>query len=62
MDFDLNYREETILNIFAYWLCNYDIEFVYGAYIDWKDETDNIIFLLNEAVKKLKYPSGFNSN
>ncbi len=52
---DLDPRERY-LNLFAYWMVGYDTDFTYGAYIDWKEAPENILWQLCRAVKKLRYP------
>jgi len=47
---------ENILLIFAYWLTGYETEFTYGAYIDWKEETAEIVHWLKKAIETLGYP------
>ncbi len=54
-------REETLL-IFAYWLAGYAAvrdpsknPIPFGAYIDWKEETGDILWALGEADKNLGY-------
>jgi hypothetical protein len=55
-------RQEEVLLIFAYWLAGYPATDdpakdprQFGAYIDWKEETDDIIELLGDADKNLGY-------
>jgi hypothetical protein len=58
------YRHETICNILGYWLCGYEAAdkkdenpaIQFGAFIDWKEETEDIIMLLETAGKNLNYP------
>ncbi len=45
-----------ILLTFAYWLTGYDTDCKYGAYIDWKEATEDIIWNLEPAIKNLNYP------
>lgn len=49
-------RHTQLLVIFAYWLTGYDTDFKYGAYIDWKEETEEITSSLQEAIDNLGYP------
>ena len=58
-----NYPEETIRDAFAYWLCGYEATdkkeenpaAQFGGYIDWKEETESIIWSLENAAKNLGY-------
>lgn len=52
---DLDPRERY-MNLFAYWMVGYDTDFTYGAYIDWKEAPEDILWQLRRAVKKLGYP------
>ncbi|MDR2087620.1 MAG: hypothetical protein LBP72_10705 [Dysgonamonadaceae bacterium] len=57
------YPDESMLNTFAYWLAGYEAtdnaadnpKYKFGAYIDWKEETEDIILQLAEAAKNLGY-------
>jgi hypothetical protein len=55
-------RQEETLLLFAYWLAGYAATDdptkdpkQFGAYIDWKEETDDIVGLLGDADKNLGY-------
>jgi hypothetical protein len=55
-------RQAETLNIFAYWLTGYTATrdktkdpAQFGAYIDWKEETEDILWGLSEADKNLGY-------
>jgi hypothetical protein len=66
-DFGVNpdWRQEETLLIFAYWLCGYqgdesddkvdNPEKEFGCYIDWKEETDEIIAQLAAVGENLGY-------
>ncbi|MFK4790981.1 hypothetical protein [Microbacterium sp. ZW T5_56] len=43
----------TIRDAFVYWLAGYDTPFVYGAYIDWKEATDDIVGQLKRVADSL---------
>jgi hypothetical protein len=67
-DFGANpdWRQEETLLIFAYWLCGYpgddsddgadNPEKEFGCYIDWKEETDDIVRQLMTVGENLGYP------
>jgi hypothetical protein len=55
MDFD----GDPLLT-FAYWLAGYDTNCKYGAYIDWKEATEDIIWNLAPAIVNLGYPLKLN--
>ena len=62
-DFRNNYNE-TMLLVFAYWLCGYgaadeEASPAFGAYIDWKEETEEIISWLEKVTENLGYPIDF---
>lgn len=50
-------RHTRLLVIFAYWLTGYDTDFKYGAYIDWKEEPEEITGNLQKALDNLEYPT-----
>ena len=52
---------DIILLILAYWLAGYDTDYKYGGYIDWKEETSEIVWHLDDALKNLKYPLDINA-
>lgn len=52
----LNDKYSLIFEIFTHWLTGDDTTFTYGAYIDYKAETDDIVYFLNKAIEKLDYP------
>lgn len=41
--------------ITAYWLTGYDTPYNFGGYIDWKSETEDILFSLEDSIKKKNY-------
>jgi peptidoglycan/xylan/chitin deacetylase (PgdA/CDA1 family) len=49
-------RRARLLQIFTYWLTGYDTDAKYGAYIDWKEEPEEIIYSLRRTVERLGYP------
>jgi len=61
-DFGLH-EHDTVRDVFADWLCGYDAvddksknpALQFGASIDWKQKTDDIIWALKEAGKNLGY-------
>ena len=53
---DISDKHTIMLLITAYWLCGYDTDYKYGSYIDWKEETTDILYDLNQVIKKLGYP------
>ncbi|MBO1305987.1 hypothetical protein JZO70_07435 [Enterococcus sp. 669A] len=40
----------------AYWLTGYDSPHDFGAYIDWKEATEDILWNLEPSIKKKNYP------
>ena len=63
-DFGVNpdLRQEESLLLLAYWLTGYQATgdktkdpLQFGAYIDWKEETDDVLRILGEADKNLGY-------
>jgi len=59
---------ERVLLVFAYWLVGYNAlpgsegnPLSFGAYIDWKEETEGIVWGLKEAEKNLGYSLGLDS-
>lgn len=45
--------------IIPYWLVGYDLDEshgIYGIYIDWKEESSEIVAQLNEIINEKKYP------
>lgn len=52
-----------MLNAFAYWLAGYESAgnqpMQFGAYIDWKEETEDIVWQLSNADKNLGYGLDF---
>lgn len=57
---------ERVLLVFAYWLVGYNAlpegnPSSFGAYIDWKEETEDIVWGLKEAEKNLGYSLGLDS-
>ncbi len=51
-----DYNNDTIKEALTFWLCGYETEYNYGAYIDWKAETEDILHFLKLAIEKLGYP------
>lgn len=49
-------KHTSILLITAYWLCGDDTDYEYGGYIDWKEETSDILYILKPVIEKLNYP------
>jgi len=47
---------EDMLFVFAYWLVGYETPHAYGAYIDWKQEPNDILSELQLVLDKLQYP------
>ena len=41
--------------IAAYWLTGYQTPFDFGGYIDWKEETEEILYSLEGSIKNKKY-------
>lgn len=57
---DITDRHSVTLVTTAYWLTGYDVEGCvppcrYGGYIDWKEETDDILWNLEEPIQNLGY-------
>lgn len=54
-------KKQDIFFIFAYWLTGYSVQDFenpngFGWYIDWKEETSEILWGLKEPIEKLGYP------
>lgn len=64
-EFEVNYRDwlkerdfpvESMSDIIAaYWLTGYDTPYDFGGYIDWKSETEDILFNLEDSIKNKNY-------
>ena len=39
---NLDYQNEVIRDIFAYWLAGYENDCAFGCYINWKEMSDEI--------------------
>lgn len=55
-DIEPQREHHFLLMVLAFWLTGYDTNFKYGAYIDWKEETDEIVDSLSEVIRNLSYP------
>ena len=53
---DRRERDEAMLYVTAYWLVGHDTAYKFGGYIDWKEETEEIMAHLAEAIGNLGYP------
>lgn len=56
-----NCEKQDIPYILAYWLTGYSVPGfdnpnIFGCYIDWKEETDEIIYGLKKPIENLGYP------
>lgn len=52
-DVEPAHYDATIREVFVYWLVGYDTPFTYGAYIDWKEETGDIVWQLERVTTSL---------
>lgn len=53
-------RHSALLLIAAYWFVGYETSHQFGAYIDWKEETEDILWQLNGAIDSLGYSLNLN--
>lgn len=52
-DIEPAHYDATIRDVFVYWLAGYNTPFTYGAYIDWKEETGDIVWQLERVTSSL---------
>jgi hypothetical protein len=58
---DINELHTRTLLFFAYWMVGHETDKSFGAYIDWKEETEEILACLKVANEALGYPLDLDS-
>lgn len=46
----------VIREVFTFWLAGYDTPFGYGSYVDWKEETEDVVASLQAVLDRLGVP------